>query len=75
MLNSSLTSLNSSLTSVGKQLQEGNQKLTETVDALHSTVQRDASERAERHDRALEMLDNIQRRRIPYPRKLGDRAY
>lgn len=62
------STLNSSLTSLGQQLEEGNQathNLTETVKGLHGTVQKEASEQAERHDRALVMLDNIQRRRRP----------
>lgn len=62
------STLDSSLASLGQQLEEGNQatqNLTETVKGLHGTVQKEASEQMARHDRALEMLDNIQRRRMP----------
>jgi len=49
--------------------------LTQNVDALHSTVTAQGSDQAQRFKHALEMLDNIQRRRIPYPRRLNDGAY
>lgn len=60
--------LHSSLTSIGQQLQESNEaahNLNETLEGMHTTIQNDNSEQTERHDKALEMLDNIQRRRMP----------
>lgn len=67
-----------SLSALGEQIQTGSQQLVESLDALHTTTKQSAADTRgikERHDRALEMLDNIQRRRIPYPRKPFDAAY
>jgi hypothetical protein len=44
-------------------------------DHVKTQMEKDTSDAAERHVQALEMLDNIQRRRNVYPRKFGDRAY
>jgi hypothetical protein len=69
------TAMENSLNAIGEQLQSASQSLVESVDALHDTTKESASAVKERHDRALEMLDNIQRRRVPYPRKPLDSAY
>lgn len=61
------TAMENSLNAIGEQLQSANQSLVESVDALHDTTKESASAVKERHDRALEMLDNIQRR----DRKVG----
>jgi hypothetical protein len=39
--------------------------LKDTFTTMHTSTQKDAADRAERHERALTMLDNIQRRRKP----------
>lgn len=62
------TSLNASMESLGEQMATVNQStvaVSESVQGLHSTLQKEANDQAGRHDRALEMLDNIQRRRMP----------
>lgn len=64
-----------SLKSIDEQLQTGNRELVESVGALTKTTKQSAAEVQARHDRALEMLDNIQRRRIPHPTRSGDAAY
>lgn len=69
------SAMQESFQTLGEQIHEGNQKVVGAMDALHTTSKQSASDIKERHDRALEMLDNIQRRRIPYPRTLRDGAY
>jgi hypothetical protein len=67
--------LNESVTRFREESLQSGQQLIESVEELNSTMQKEASNRTEQYERALTMLDNIQRRRIPYPRKLGDGAH
>ena len=46
-------------------LQNLGSNLNDTLTTLHTSIEKDAADRAERHKRALTMLDNIQRRRRP----------
>ena len=55
------TSLNASMSSLGEQMAAVNQ----------STIQKETKEQSKRHERVLEMLDNIQRRRMPTGFYLG----
>ena len=67
-INEMSTSINESISSLGEQMVVVNQSIvgvSESVRELHSTIQKEAYEQSERHHRALEMLDNIQRRRKP----------
>lgn len=57
------STLDESMTTLGEHIQTANQELIESVDSLHSTAKKEASDQAERHERALKMLDNIQKRR------------
>ncbi|MHB1592233.1 MAG: hypothetical protein ACYCTW_11990 [Sulfuricella sp.] len=66
------SAMQESFSTLGQQIQTSNQQIVESVDALHSTSQQNAADDQsrhddanERHDRALEMLDNIQRHRKP----------
>ena len=61
-------SLSDSMTFLGKQMTMANEStvaISESMREIQSSLERDASERSERHARALEMLDNIQRGRKP----------
>lgn len=60
------STLENSLGVIGEEIRAGNQGLVKGIDALHATAKETASNAKERHDRALEMLDNIQRRRKPF---------
>jgi hypothetical protein len=65
----------SSIEDVLSDINRATVSVAEQVTVLNSTVQTSSEHQLKRHDRALEMLDNIQRRRIPLPRKLRDGAY
>ncbi len=68
----------SAITDLGDQISEVNRStlgVSESLQDLKATIEKDADQRIERHRKALEMLDNIQRRRIPYPRKSSDGTY
>ncbi len=54
-----------SFVTLGDQIQIGNQQVVERLNAIHTTSKQSASDVSERHDRTLEMLNNIQRRRMP----------
>lgn len=51
------------------------QEIRASSEGVGEAVRESGRELAQRHDRALEMLDNIQRRRIPLPREFRDGAY
>lgn len=72
---SSIDGLGSQISEMSLAMENSFSSLGESVEALHSTTKQNASDQEQRHNRALEMLDNIQRRRIPYPRKPLDGAY
>lgn len=57
--------ISASISNVGEQFVTANQRLSESIQELHAAVENEAMNQAERHDRALDMLDNIQRRRMP----------
>lgn len=57
------STLDESLNTLSEHIQTANQELIESVDSLHSTAKKEAADQAERHKRALIMLDNIQKRR------------
>ncbi len=62
------SAIQESFSALGEQIQDSNQQIVESVDALHATTRQSTSEIQgikERHDRALEMLDNIQKHRQP----------
>jgi hypothetical protein len=65
------SSLNESMENLGEQMATVNRTVSESVQDLHSTFQKESKDQADRHDRALEMLDNIQRRRMPTGFHLG----
>jgi hypothetical protein len=68
-------SVNESITALGEQMAIVNQStvaISKSVQGLQSSLENDAKKHAERHDRALEMLDNIQRRRMPIDVPLKD---
>lgn len=65
-LDNSLTRLGNHIQTATQDLQTAQQELIENVDNFHSTANKEASDQAERHKQALVMLDNIQRRRVPY---------
>lgn len=65
------SSMNLSMATIGEQIATVNQSVSESVQELHSTFQKESKDQARRHDRALEMLDNIQRRRMPADVYLG----
>jgi hypothetical protein len=48
-----------------KSFQSVGSNLKDTLKTMHTSIEKDAAHRAERHERALTMLDNIQRRRKP----------
>lgn len=62
------STLERSLASIDEHLQEGNrgiERLKNSVEGVHATMKKVASDQADRHNLALEMLNNIQRRRRP----------
>lgn len=59
------SSLNESMATLGEQMATATQCVSESVQELHSTYQRETKDQTDRHDRALEMLNNIQRHRMP----------
>lgn len=61
-------SVSAAINSLGDEIAAVNRStvaVSESLQQFTSTFERDAANRAERHARALEMLDNIQRRRVP----------
>ncbi|MHB8474566.1 MAG: hypothetical protein ACYDC8_17320 [Gammaproteobacteria bacterium] len=74
-ISSSIESLGSQISEMSSAMENSFSALGESVEALHSTTKQNASDLEQRHNRALEILDNIQRRRIPYPRQPLDGAY
>ncbi len=68
-----------SFIALGEHVQAGNQQIVESMNAIHSVSTQNASDVKERHDRALEMMDNIQHRRRPnFPdlsKELGTERY
>jgi hypothetical protein len=60
--------ITSSIDGLGNQISEMSSSLSHSLSELND-------QSSERHKDALEILDNIQRRRVPYPRKFGDGAY
>ena len=69
------SNLNETLTTLHKHSMETVGRMANNVEGIHSSIQKDAGDRAERHKQALAMLDNIQRRRRPYPTGLRDGEY
>lgn len=63
--------LNQTLTTLHESTMEASERMASKVDGLHMSFQKDSGDRAKRHQKTLEMLDNIQRRRRPLPK--GDR--
>lgn len=59
------SAMQESFETLGDQIQTGNQQVVENLNAIHTTSKQSASDVSERHNRALEMLDNIQRHRMP----------
>jgi hypothetical protein len=60
------------LNSVGTKISE---QMAQSTRGLDSSLQSHFKNQMEREERAIEMLDNIQRRRTPFPPKIGDGAY
>lgn len=71
--------ITSSIDGLGDQISEMSSSLGNQISEMSSSLSNSLSEfndqSSQRHNEALEMLDNIQRRRIPYPRNLRDGAY
>lgn len=74
-MSSAINNLDETLQTANRENQELMKSIADNVDNLHSTTKKEALDQAERHERALNMLDNIQRRRTPYPHKYGDGTY
>jgi len=75
-LDTSLQNLGSNLSSTLTTLHESStEALSNHFGGLQTSMHKDSESRAERHKKALEMLDNIQRRRLPRPPGLRDGEY
>lgn len=64
-MSSSLNELSSQVTDMSSSLSASLDGVQASLMDVDSTLSQNAKEQSERHDRALAMLDNIQRRRIP----------
>lgn len=64
-ITSSIHDLSNEISGSSSALNESMAGLRTSVEELHSTTRQEASDQVERHSKALAMLGNIQRRRIP----------
>lgn len=64
-ITSSIDNLTSEVSEMSSSINQSVANLATSVESLHSTTRQEASDQAERHNKALAMLDNIQRRRMP----------
>ncbi len=71
----SIDELSGQMAVMSSVMQESALELREQLQAASQEAGQSALDLKKRHDRALEMLDNIQRRRVPTPRRPLDGAY
>lgn len=61
--------------SISESIQETGGKTAVAIEQMNASAKESSAAILERHDRALHMLDNIQRRRRIFPTKIGDESY
>lgn len=78
-LSDQVTSLIDQIANMSSSIDRSLSGLRTTLEAQHVAGRQQNEQQAlalaERHDKALEMLNNLQRRRIPIPHEIGDQAY
>jgi len=72
---SSIDDLSDQVLSISSSIDSMGNVMTEKLEGIQTTIIAHSESMATRHDRALEMLDNIQRRRRPRPAGLRDGEY